>query len=118
MTDRRQPGLEHLDAMAPGWAGLAALTERMSTPALVKRDQPRDDLLAAVNQFERSSFGQTVLEWMLDRTVRVASVPHVGAERLLQSPAELASLVIWNEARKALVLEFLTLINEAKSEKP
>jgi hypothetical protein len=59
--------------------------------------------------------GQALLEWLMDRTIHIASVPHVGAERLLIDPAKLASVVLWNEARKALVLELVQEIERARA---
>lgn len=100
------------DVAGGGWAGLEALDGRLrSAPSPV--DDERRRMGELMLRVFGSPEGREVMGFMLDQTVRVASVPNIGAEAMLMRPDMLATYVLWNEAQKAFVLRLRMMMEAA-----
>lgn len=107
-----EPLVEHVSGL--GWAGLEGLDGKLKS-APSSNDTERRRAAELILRVFSSEEGREVLDWMLSQTVRVASVPNIGAENMLMRPDMLATYVLWNEAQKAFVLRMISMMELAKS---
>jgi hypothetical protein len=106
-----EPGVE--DLAGGGWSALADLDKRIAAPPVPQEDEYRRMGQVALKVFSTDE-GQQVLEWLLSQTFRRSSVPNLDLDGILVEPAKLASVVLWGEAQKAIVLRLVALIEAGK----
>lgn len=102
------------DVGGGGWAGLEALDEKLTSAPKQQPDERRRIGEIALRVFSTDE-GRQLLDWMLSQTVRVSSVPDIGAEHMLMRPDMLSTYVLWNEAQKSFVLRLTMLMEAAKA---
>ena len=112
----REPTLDSLLASNAGWAGLRNLDDRMRGRAEAAGEERRR-LAAIVADVVETPAGRELVEWLLNRTLRRASTPDIGTERLLVTGEQLTPYILWSEAQKALVEQLLQLVREGRDQR-
>lgn len=107
----REPSLTSL-LSGDGWRGLEGVEQRMVSNAR-EIEARRAEMAEKVLRVFEAGDGRDVLDWLLDRTLRKASMPRLDRINMLASSEQLLPHMLFREGENAIVEEIVTLMRVA-----